>query len=244
VNGPRFASAFALAPVLLASAVLASPPSETASSFVAPADRQILTRTLRKSLPGGAKIVARRSYEIWFVPDTSGFRVEGRLIAVDLDVPPGMEALAAIERQREDTDLFPMELDRLGKIVFGSTGESPSINRQAGSIALAQVAGSALSPEEQSAASSFARQLSQQGGASPWPMDLFRPQPGHREEVRPVVLPGGQEGEVIIMIDALAAGTDGVLDTVSRTVTTQLGPSIRETQEIWTLRKAEAISTP
>jgi hypothetical protein len=244
VNSARFASAFALAPILATSASLASPPTETASSFVAPADHQILTRTLRKSLPGGARIVARRSYEIWFVPATSGFRVEGRLIAVDLDVPSGMEDLAAIERQREDTDLFPMELDRLGKIVFRSTGEITSINQQAGSIALAQVAGSALSPDEQSAASNFARQLSQHGGASPWPMDLFRPRPGHREEVRPIVLPGGQEGEIVIMIDALAAGTDGVLDTVSRTVTTHLGPSIRETQETWTLRKAEAVLAP
>src|SRR5436309_1976086 len=83
-------------PLVAASAATAA----ASGGFSAPSGTLVLTRTLRRPLPGGAEIVSTRSYEIRIVADGDGFRVDGSLLSSEVTAPPSLAALAALERNR------------------------------------------------------------------------------------------------------------------------------------------------
>ena len=91
-------------------------PEPGAGMFNPPPGPMILTRELRRSLSDGKAIITRRSYEIRFAPERGGFRVDGRLVDVDVDVPPRLAPLALLERLRGDDGLFPIHLTTRGLI--------------------------------------------------------------------------------------------------------------------------------
>lgn len=237
-----FAGAAALVPSGVLRAEVAGPVAGVAAGparFTPPGDELVLTRTVHRALGGGLEIVARRSYAIRFVPDGLGFRVDGRLIDSHVDAPAGLSALAAIERQRPDTGMFPMRLDAEGRLTDAASARDDEAKHKASAIAALQVGGSDLSAAEKSQAGSFLTAVAARGaGSAEWPRDLFRPQPGNRRESRRLALPSGGEGTVTVAIAARAAPSDGLLEAVERTVMTDLGGTRRETREEWTLARA------
>jgi len=190
---------------------------------------------LRRPLPGGAEVRTQRSYEIRFVPDGAGFRVEGALLDVAVDAPPALSALAALERDRPDADMFPMRLDAAGKLVSADAPATAPQVREAIRVARRQIGALGLERVPAIQADAFARQFESRSARTPWPEDLFNPASGQRRETRSIPLPNGAHGQVAIDIDAQTAGPTGLLRRFERRVTTQLDGSTRMTEEIWTL---------
>ena len=226
-----------VAAVLPVAALHAGDPSPAVRQFAPPQSSLVLTRELRRALSDGKEVVTRRSYEITISPEGDGYRVDGRLIGTEVDVPPALQALAAIERARPDTGLFPFRLDRQGQIVTQSAARDPQAAGAAGQTVGVWLSRSGLSMEERGLAEGFLRQLKsgQAASGAAWPADLFHPHPGERSESREFDLPGGDRGSVVVATRAMARSSDGLLDTVERTVTTRMGADERTTREIWRL---------
>jgi len=55
-------------PFVIASIPLTPAAATAPRQFEAPSDPMVLTRILRRPLPGGAEVLTRRSYEIRFTP--------------------------------------------------------------------------------------------------------------------------------------------------------------------------------
>ncbi|MEP7221627.1 MAG: hypothetical protein ABI673_03055 [Novosphingobium sp.] len=210
------------------------------SRFRAPTTPLILTRELRRSLADGKEVVSRRSYRISFVPEGSGYRIDGVMTNAEVEAPPALAALAALERQRLDIGLFPLQLGRDGQIVAQQGASDPVSEARSRAVL-----GSALSrvplsePDRQVAAqtvSKLAAQASAVGGN--WPSDLFRPAPGERSQVRQIALPDGGHGTVTETIRA-AGASSGLLQRMERKVVTELDGTRRENREIWTLSEPQ-----
>lgn len=228
------ASVAALAPVAISQVPVAPAQASPSGEFQPPAEAMVLTRTLRKHLPGGAEIRTERSYEIWFIPEAGGYRIDGKLVDVLVEAPPGLEALAAIEKARPDDGMFPIRLDSRGSLIFGQQPQPSAAVREASALTLRQVNTLGLGREEAAQSHAFVRQFEKRPGNTAWPEDLFRPAPGKRSESRAIPLPNGDSGQVSVAIEASTAES-GLLSSFARIVTTRMGNSSRVTEEIWTL---------
>lgn len=229
------AGAAAAMPVVLASFPLAPAAATAAKQFEPPSEAMVLTRTLRRPLPGGAEVLTRRSYEIHFIPEAGGYRIDGMLVGVEVDAPPSLQALASLERKRPDAGMFPMRLDARG--ILQPQGEAAQAEevRQAGLSVGRDVDRLGLGRFDRTQAKAFARAFEKRSVRTAWPEDLFNPAPGQREETQTVPLPNGARGTVRVSIDASARGGSGLLDSLVRRVTTDLEGSGRVTEETWTL---------
>jgi len=209
------------------------------SAFVAPDRPLILTRELRRELHDGKEVVSRRSYEIRFVPEGEGWRVDGVLVASEVEAPPALATLAALERVRKDDGLFPLRLDRQGMILAssGPGGDAPAAIATARSFAGAAIASNAaLGADGQVAAKAMLGELSArtQAAGNGWPADLFRPSAGRSSRVERLPLPDGSEGRVTVTTLAEDAAS-GLLGTLRREVVTELGGTRRASRETFTL---------
>lgn len=224
----------AFLPGIAASQPLASGQSER-QLFAPPAGPFILTRTLERAFPDGARIVSRRSYKVRFVAEPGGFRVEGELLSAEVEAPESLGFLAELERTRPDTGLFPMRLDAGGSLLEqgARTGPDGNVREAAGHVART-LAGLSLPRVEARDAAAFVEQLRRNGMHTQWPADLFRPIPGRRSQTVPVPLPGGATGSVRIDLDAQVR-SGGLLSLFRRRVVTELGDSQRRTDETWAL---------
>lgn len=229
------AGAAAIMPVAALSAADSPAPAAKASQFQPPAAPMVLTRVLRRPLPGGAEVKTLRSYEVRFVSDGSGYRIDGQLIDAEIEVPAPYEALAAIERARPDDGMFPIHLDGEGRLLPTSEQYTAKSAREASAIAMKRVGGLGLPTGEARQANEFVGQFASRPARTPWPDDLFNPAPGHRRQTKSVPLPDGSHGRVSIDIDARTHGPSGLLASFARTVTTELEGSARVTEETWTL---------
>jgi hypothetical protein len=223
---------------ILAAAVAATPPVPAeAPAFIPPGGPVTLTRTVRRSLPDGKEVIATRSYEVRVERDGGGYRVEGRLLSAEVDAPPSLEALAAIERKRSDDGVFPFRLDAQGLIVSPAAPGNGASLVAAGSVARRAIAKGPLAPAQRREAETVVSQIVAKGAGgsgAQWPADLFRPALGRRTTVSAIALPGGPAGTVTTAIEATReAGTE----RIERTVVTESGGSRRTTREIYTLRR-------
>lgn len=204
------------------------------AAFQPPADEQLLTRTLRRGLPGGAEVVTRRSYEVRFVRDGDGYRIDGRPLAASVEAPPALASLAEIERTRVETGLFPIRLDARGMILPGGPTASGDAVERASGVVQASLAGSGLAALDMLQAQAFVRQIRQRPARSQWPDDLFRPALARPARNEPVELGEGMRGSVTIE-EVARCRANGMLSSFERTVTTDLGGDKRVTSEEWTL---------
>jgi hypothetical protein len=226
---PWVGGLIALLPVAAASAMQ---PAPAAGAFVAPPGPLVLTRTLRRPLPDGAEIVSTRRYEVRIVAEGGGYRVDGHLIDAEVTAPESLEALAALERNRPDTGLFPFRLDRMGKIASPAVPSDRTADGAAAASARLAIAGSSLAAPDRAEAQGLIDRLTALRSASGarWPADLFNPAPGLRSQTSRFALPNGKEGSVTTTIDA-RRGADG--DSIERTVITETGGTQRITRETY-----------
>jgi hypothetical protein len=241
------------APSLLGLAMLALAPAqalaadEDARDAACPAPLKvssapmIFARQLRRSLFDGKELVVTRHYRIQFRPVFGGFSIDGTLLDTQVEAPPRLAALAAMEKAREDDTIFPIQIDTAGRFVAQSSDAKPILPDAAQNVAgqLIRSAGVKSSVVREQA-NGFVEQLfSNQGPViSQWPESLFRP--GNQAMVarEELALPGGGKGKVTIMLTPKSAGPCGLIERLERTVETEVGAQRRRTQEIWSLSPA------
>jgi hypothetical protein len=229
------------AAVLPLAALSAAPPAITAQGVFSPPERQlVLTRVLHSPLADGNEVIARRSYAVRITPEGDGFRADGELLGSEVEAPPPLQALAAIERNRPDAGLFPMRLDRKGMLVPSAAApQSGGGAPNAAAVASRVLEGSKLDSAERAEAQGFIAQVRSKAARTLWPSDLFRPEPGRRVEKQAFVLPDGGEGRITVEINARADSAPGVLAELERTVVTEMDGSRRVTREEWTISHAK-----
>ncbi|QZD90839.1 hypothetical protein K3148_05495 [Qipengyuania aurantiaca] len=194
-----------------------------------------LRRELVRGLGDGAAIVVTRDWECRFILTARGARVEGRQVAVDVEAPAPLAALAEIERKREVTGLFPLEIDTRGLIVDWPevSGDIAQAVRQA-AIAMDRKAA------EQDAGADAKRYLAEIGKTaatlvSQVPRDLFFPQTGELYEQRDLPLAGGVKGSYEVTMLASTKPGRALLDHSERRIVTRVGDSSRVSRESWTI---------
>lgn len=225
----------ALLPLAALSKVAPVAASLSPQRFAPPGVPLVLTRTVVRALPGGKEIVVARRYEIRIIADGAGYRVDGALLDCKVSAPPVLAALAQLERQRPENGLFPIRLDRAGRIVPEAPAAPGEALARGSQVAREQISLASLTPTDRRDASAFVRHLATHGAFTAWPADLFHPATGQRSEHKDFALPDGSVGSVAVAIDARATAQGGLLDRVERTVTTRLEGTSRVTREEWTL---------
>ncbi|MCB2079103.1 MAG: hypothetical protein R3E09_01525 [Novosphingobium sp.] len=209
--------------------------AQPAGLFQPPQSPMLLTRTLRRPLPDGKQVLTRRSYEVHIVPESNGFRIDGKLVDVVVEAPRKLQALADIERNRPDKGMFPMRLDANGMLLPGGDPQSGEAVKKAIALVSQELGAMKLAAFDMLQAQAFVSQFRQRQGLSQWPADLFRPVPGQHRETRTIPLPNGARGHVAVDTDATTQGPAGLLSSFTRTVTTDLEGDARVTYESWTL---------
>ena len=196
----------------------------------------LLSRTVTRELAGGYAIVATRRYRIAFHRIEGGWRIDGALVASEIDAPPALAPLVAIERDRPDDGLFPILLDESGRIVPSERPAATATVEQAIAAAagVAKAVGAVPDP-------AFLAQLRSAGGLTPWPETLFLPVTARSESAREVELPDGAGGTVKVELDTTAAEDAPLMARAERIVTTEMGGRRKVAREAWTLQ-AEATS--
>lgn len=227
--------AAAVLPVIALAAPADAP--APAGTFAPPQRPMVLTRTLRRPLPDGQEIITLRSYLLRFTPADDGFRIDGDLLAVTVDAPPALQAIAELERRRPDTGLFPMRLGPDGMLKAGNPAPAGRARTAAVDQVQSRIDALPLPAPDAAQALAFAGQFRGGGGGTPWPRDLFRPAPGKRQEDRAVPLPGGAQGSVRILTHT-AITPKGLLASYTRRITTDMGRDRRVSIEEWSLKTA------
>jgi hypothetical protein len=211
-------------------------PEAGAGMFSPPAGPMILMRELRRSLSDGNEVVTRRRYEIRFVTEAGGFRVDGRLVSAEAEVPPKLQMLAALERARGDEGLFPIHLTARGMIVE-QQAEASVGTPQTRKLAESMIARAPLPTGERSGALGFVSALlaHPEVAGGHWPAELFHPMTGTCADTNSYPMPGGGTGTVTVTIDAHGDGPGGLLQSFERTVVTESGGAPQQSRERWTL---------
>ena len=215
-------------------------PQAGAGMFNPPPSPMLLTRELRRSLSDGKEVISRRSYAVRFTPEAGGgYRVDGRLVAVDVEVPSHLEALAAVERARGDEGLFPIHLTARGLITEQQTVAVRG-TPQTRNLVDTMIAKSPLPPGQRGSVKGFVATLlaHPELAGGHWPAELFHPMTGSRREVRDYALADGSPAATTVLIDVQGDGPGGLLQHCHRTIVTEAGGTAQRSEEIWTLTAA------
>ena len=226
-------SAMALTPLPAISAPAAA---SDASAFTPPEGPLILTRELRRALGRSNQIVTRRSYEIRFVPDGPGWRVEGKLVGSEVDAPAELAALAALEKARKDEGLFPLKLDAQGRIVEQRAPSDAAAAAKARNLASDTVEKIDMASADKAVAKQMIQRIAAQSQGAPgsWPADLFRPAEKARVDVRELPLPDGKQGRVTVTMQA-SPNDSGQLRKLDRHILTEIDGTSRLSVESWSM---------
>lgn len=230
----RLAGLAALAPLVTTGVRTRAAPSR---AFRPPLTPLRYTRTLVRGLADGAAIRVSRSFAVAFAPQDYGYSLSGKQVAVEVDAPERIASLAAIERRRPETGLFPMQLDSSGMIVGGPEARSAKELDAAIAEARRLLAEQTLQADERNEAEAFVRMVHGIGIAlgAQLPRDLFAPIDDHRSETRDVPLPNAGHGEVKVMFTAETDPGTGLMRQARRAIVTSVDGNSRTTREDWTL---------
>ena len=225
--------AFAFASAASAERAAAPAPSTT---FSAPEGPVILTRELRRAVGRDKYIITRRSYEIRFVRDGKGWRVDGTLIGSEVEAPAGLAELAALEKARKDEGLFPLTLDSQGLIVAQHAPSDTVAAGKARVVASAAVEKINMTSADKAVAKEMIQRIATQSQASggSWPVDLFRPPAEPVVNVRDLPLPDGKQGRVTVTLQA-SPRQAGHLRRLDRRVLTEIDGTSRLSVESWSM---------
>ncbi len=208
--------------------------------FNPPAGPMRLTRQLSRQLADGAQIVIERTWEVQFRNQAAGYSLDGRQVAVEVSAPHSLEMLARIERDRTESGLFPIELDRNGLIsADAETGSLAPID-QAVSQARKRIEASGLSTKAAADARQFLAYLQKSAAdlSSQMPGDLFHPVRPNWQENRTIRLPHGQTGSVSVSFTAITNPEAGLMERAQRIIVTEIGEASRTSRENWKLLPA------
>ena len=211
------------------------------AAFTPPEGPVLITRTVERSLVDGKEVRATRHYLVSFHRDPDGWRLEGALREVRVDVPPLLEQFAALERNRAESSLFPLHLDPSGRLM-ARNGPLPDDGTRTKAVALGEMMiGKALrQPDARNQANVLLAQVAKAGsGGTAWPLDLFNPAQADSLETRSIATPDGIHGSIAIIVHSEGFVPGRLPRRVERTVVTDLGGSRRTAHEIWTFEPTE-----
>lgn len=228
VTGAMIGSALARPTALLAQDAVALPTGEWR-----------LGRRLSRGLRDGNAITVDRSWQIEFSRQSRGIAIAGRQLAVVVEAPENLAALAKIERERSTQGLFPILLAPDGIIIAAGQNTAQE------SFDAAVEAAMKLLDEEPSTgepASPHAEYLAklQLAGTSlldQLPGDLFYPSTKPFRDARRIALPDGGAGEFEVSWTANVHSGSALLKKARREVVTRIGASERRSSEDWSLER-------
>ena len=231
----RWAMAAAIAPALASrtGAVVAA----GGGRFAPPAAPMTFTRRLERGLPGGNKLVVARRFGVRFAPAEGGWSVVGAQLGVTVDAPARIAALAALERQRVETGLFPLTLDRSGMILGGPDPQPAKELDEAVLIVRRQLDEAGVAPDARKEFDAFVKAVREAGTkmTSLLPGDLFAPRDDATRVERELALPGGGTGTIAISFSAITDPATGLMRQARREIVTSIAGDRRLTREDWTL---------
>jgi hypothetical protein len=230
--GAGFASGLIARPVVLLAA---------SAALRLPGGAMRLDRELVRSLGDGQAITVRRSWEIGFAPQARGIVISGVQVAVAVDAPDNLAALARIEEQRDTAAMFPIMLSDSGRILGGGDGETPPDDLAAAMRAAERMI--AVKPQPEARREAIRRYLAElhragSGLFETLPADLFYPSGDAMEKVESVALPDGLTGEFALSWRARAVPDAGWLAEGERAIVTRIEGLERRSKEVWRLRPA------
>lgn len=207
--------------------------------FQPPDGPVMISRTVVRSLIDGKEVRATRRYLVWFRREDDGWRIEGELREVAIDVPPLLEQFAEIERNRVEPGFFPILLDSAGK---ARTRLGPPIGDASRARVLAlgemMIAGALVSTNARNQATTMLTQVVIAGnGGTTWPVDLFNPEHPDSVETRDISLPDGSRGSINIAMRSEGALPGGLPERVERSIVTDLSGTKRSSRETWTFEQ-------
>lgn len=197
----------------------------------------VLSRTVIRELSDGKEIVVKRSFRVQFIASKNGYTVTGIPDGVTVNVPPVLERMADLERQRSEPGPFPLLIDSRGVIHDAGQGGLP--DRQArenarrvgsGLLQAAPIADHAKAESIQ-----LLGALASDPRTSPWPADLFSAKDPERRMHRTVALADGSQGEIDVVLRVGKWLPCGIPALFERVITTELGGTRRVSREVWSL---------
>ncbi len=212
-------------------------PGQGLGRFVPPPGPMRYTRQLVRTMAGGYSLTVERSFAVRFEPAVQGFVVAGEQTGVEVEAPTTLAALAALERKRVETGLFPLRLDRLGRIMDAPGEPRLADIDQVLAATRAVIEQRPLTASERAEAAQFLALVHQSasGFLSHLPADLFAPVERQRVEQRTLDLPG-EDGTVRVEFVAETDPRSGLMQHARREIVTRIGDQSRATREDWTLR--------
>ena len=202
----------------------------------------VLKRTLRRSLSDGKQVCVTRRWSIAFeATGDDGLSVTGAQIDAHVDAPPALRAMAQIEAARDEGDLFPVRLDREGRVVSGDGAVVLApLPETVVDAALAYAKARSDASAAQTMSRQFLAELSQHSATwlSGLPADLFFPAPRDHSISREISLPDGTTGTFEVHESVAADGSSGLLKRFLREAQTTTRDLTRKGSETWTLNRA------
>lgn len=236
------------AALLAAATGLAVPVGATPASpaFDPPGESPLLlSRKVVRELSGGAAIVATRRYRVTFHEVADGWLVKGELVTSEIDAPPALAAIAAIERDRSDDGLFPIRLDRTGRIVPAPVPAGMGREAVAGAVGAARQFGGGATAASPGFIDQVGTAASSPGtGNTRWPEALFLPGGLRGTSEQTFKLPDGSEGSVQVVHESDPAPGLAMMGRAARTVITLAPGTRRVAREEWTLTRASSAGEP
>jgi len=226
----------ALATPLLAPAAGA----QSLARFAPPAGELLYRRRLTRELGNGEAIIATREFAIRFRMSAGAFRVTGRQISSEIEAPAALAEVARIERERIETGVFPLLLDRSGRILGHAANGAEAAPAERGAAAReleAMVQRGPLPAEPRQEAEIYLRTMAEANSlvTAQLPTELFVPPAREWREERSIALPGGQRGMLSVLFGGTADPVDGLMRSAYRKIETRLEGTVRRTREEWTL---------
>jgi ABC-type amino acid transport substrate-binding protein len=234
----RLAMAAAFAPAFASRAVAVGPAS--GGRFSPPAGPMTFTRRLERGLGDGHTLTVDRSFAIRFAPRIEGWSVSGEQVGVSVDFPRQLAALAALERQRRETNLFPLLLDGRGTIVGGPEARPAEQLDEAVATVMRLFGNTAHPVDAREEHETFVRAIHDASTrlTSLLPEQLFAPRGEPTRSERDLALPDGGEGTIEVSFTAAADPLTGLMRQARRDIVTTIAGDSRLTREKWTLAPA------
>ncbi|MEO1969080.1 MAG: hypothetical protein ABGW87_10250 [Sphingomonadaceae bacterium] len=206
-------------------------------TVTAPHGDWILTRIVDRGLGKSAKIIVTRRWLIHFTPATTGITVTGHQISATVDAPPKLAALADIERKRDASDMFPIELGRTGLITNITESSNPQAVAKAVDTALQELKERGDKGQSYIDHRSFLLSVNRMSAeqVSRIPIDLFFPTPGTSKHDQSMPLANGETGTIAVFHDARTRKHSPLLAHSERLIVTGIGNEKRVSSETWTL---------
>lgn len=202
----------------------------------------VLQRVLSRGLADGKAIVVTRRWNIAFqAPPQGQRRITGTQTFAHVDAPPPLQAMAKMEASRDESSLFPIELDANGLIVTAEpAGPVAALPENVLAEALAYAKARSAGEDVTASSRQFFADLSQRG--ADWltgiPRDLFYPVPHDRSAKREIALADGTTGTVEMREVAQADAISGLMTRFHREAVTTTETMSRTGSETWSLTPA------